>query len=138
MAIQRFLHFFHFTNNFSVTGTSTFLLLLIFPLLHYHNQFGITKNIKINSNQIYAEEFAKQNIISLYHLLNTKDEFKTWGDIKISYELSNKWRQIINSVTKTWKKVLKENQSDRSNLVLLDHQLLKNNRTLEIEKMKKK
>ena len=96
------------------------------------------KNIKINSNPIYAEEFAKQNIIFLYDLLNTKDEFKTWGDIKISYELSDKWRQIINSVPKTWKKVLKENQSDRSNLVLLDQQLLKKNRTLGIEKMKKK
>ena len=35
------------------------------------------KNIKINSNPIYAEEFAKQNIIFLYDLLNTKDEFKT-------------------------------------------------------------
>ena len=30
--------------------------------------------------------------------------------------------------------VLKENQSDISNLVLLDHQLLKNNRTPGIEK----
>ena len=32
-------------------------------------------------------------------------------------------------------KVLKEIQSDSLNLVLLDHQLLKNNRTLGIEKM---
>ena len=54
--------------------------------------------------------------------------------MKISYELSDKscfkWRQIISSIPKTWKKVLKENQSD---LVLLDHQLLKNNPTLGIE-----
>ena len=35
---------------------------------------------------------------------------------------------------KLGKKVLKENQSDSSNLALLDHQLLKNNRTLGIEK----
>ena len=33
---------FHFT----VTGASTFLLLLIFHLLYYHNQFGITKILK--------------------------------------------------------------------------------------------
>ena len=33
------------------------------------------------------------------------------------------------------KLILKENQSDSSNLVLLDHQLLKNNGTLGIEKM---
>ena len=39
---------------------------------------------------------------------------------------------------KTWKKILKKNQSDSSNLVLLDHQLLKNNRTLGIEKMNSK
>ena len=46
-----------------------------------------------------------------------------------------KWRQIINSVLKTWKKIMKENQGDSSNLVLFDHQLLKNNRTLRIEKL---
>ena len=81
----------------------------------------------------------KKKIIFLYDLLNTKNELKTWDEIKVTYELSDKsyfkWRQIINSVPKTWKKILKENQSDSSNLVLLDHQLLKNNRTLEIEKM---
>ena len=53
--------------------------------------------------------------------------FKMWDEIKISYELSDKsyfkWRQIISSIPKTWKNVLKENQSDSSNLVLLDHQL---------------
>ena len=71
--------------------------------------------------------------------MNTKNELKTWDEIKVTYELTDKsyfkWRQIINSIPKTWKKILKENQSDSSNLVLLDHQLLKNNRTLEIEKM---
>ena len=58
--------------------------------------------------------------------------------MKISYNLSDKcyfkWRQIVNSIPKTWEKVLKEIHSDSSDLVLLDHQLLKNNRTLWIEK----
>ena len=62
--------------------------------------------------------------------------------MKISYNHCDKsyfnWRQIVNSISKTWKKLLKENQSDSSNLVLLDHQLLKNNRTLGIEKMNPK
>ena len=39
---------------------------------------------------------------------------------------------------KTWKKILKKNQSDSSNLVLVDHQLLKNNRTPGIEKINSK
>ena len=85
------------------------------------------KNIKINSKLIYVEEFAKKKIIFLY--FNTKNEFKMWDEINFTYELSNKsyfkWREIIDSVPKTWKKILKENQSDSSNLVLLDHQLLK-------------
>ena len=34
--------------------------------------------------------------------------------------------------------MLKENQSDSSNLVLLDHQLLKSNRTVGIGKMNSK
>ena len=62
--------------------------------------------------------------------------------MKTSCNLSDKsyfkWRKIINSVPKTWKKVLKENQSDSLNLVLLDNQLLKNNRTLGIEKINSK
>ena len=82
-----------------------------------------------------------QNKISFAYM-NTENEFKTWDEIKIIYELSDKsyfkWRQIISSIPKTWKKLLKENQSDISNLVLLDHQLLKNNRTLGIEKVNSK
>ena len=62
--------------------------------------------------------------------------------MKISYNLSNKsyfkWRQIVNSIPRTWKKILQENQSDSSNLVLLDHHLLKNNHTLGIKKMNSK
>ena len=46
-----------------------------------------------------------------------------------------KWRKIINSILKTWKKVLKKSQSDSSNLVLLGHQLVKNNRILSINNM---
>ena len=60
---------------------------------------------------MYVEEFAKQNIIFLYYLFNNENESKTWDETKISYELSDKscfkWRQIISSVSKTSKKVLK-------------------------------
>ena len=67
------------------------------------------KNNKINRKPIYVEEFAKQNIIFLYDLFNAKNELKTWDEIKITYELSNKsyfkWRQIIHSIPKTWKKI---------------------------------
>ena len=44
-------------------------------------------------------------------------------------------RQIVSSIPSTWKKVLKEYQSDSSILVFLDHQFLKSNRTLSINKM---
>ena len=69
--------------------------------------------------------------------------------LKKSLKRGMKWRLVkilaINLISngdkssvqfpKTWKKVLKENQSDTSNLVLYDHQLLRNNRTLGIEKV---
>ena len=59
--------------------------------------------------------------------------------MKISYNLNDKfyfkWRRIVYSVPRTWKKVLKESQGDSSSLLLLDHQLLKNNRTQSIQKM---
>ena len=57
------------------------------------------------------KNLQKKKIIFLYDLLNTKNELKTWDEIKVTYELSDKsyfkWRQIINSVPKTWKKILK-------------------------------
>ena len=80
--------------------------------------------------------------IFLDDLYNTENEFKTRDEIKISYNLKNKpyfkWRQIVNSIPKAWKKVIKESPSDGSNLVLLDHQLFKNNRILSIYKMNSK
>ena len=42
--------------------------------------------------------------------------------------------KLFNSIPKAWEKVLIKSQSASSNLVLLDHQLLKNSRTLSIEK----
>ena len=49
-----------------------------------------------------------KKIIFSYDLFNTKNELKTQDEIKVTYELSDKcyfkWRQIINSVPKTWKK----------------------------------
>ena len=73
------------------------------------------KNIKNISKPIYAEKFAKQNVIFLYDHFKAEDEFKTWHEIKISYELSNqsyfKWRQITSSVLKRKKKnVLKKSK----------------------------
>ena len=54
-----------------------------------------------------------------------------WNEMKISCTLNDKsyfkQKKLVNSVPKTSKKVLKKIQSDSSNLVLLDHQLLKNN-----------
>ena len=48
--------------------------------------------------------------------------------MKSSYNLNHKscskGSKIVNSVPKIWVKLLKENQSDCSNLVLSDHQLL--------------
>ena len=44
----------------------------------------------MNNKLNYVEEFAKQNTIFLYDLFNTENEFKTWDEVKISYELSNK------------------------------------------------
>ena len=81
----------------------------------------------------------QNKIYFLLYDLNTENEFKTLVEIKISYNLNDKsyfrWRQIVNSIPKTWKKVLKENQNDSSNSVRLDHQLLKNSRTIGIKNM---
>ena len=59
----------------------------------------------MNSKPIYVEEFAKQNIIFFYDLLNTENKFKSWDEMKFSYNLSEKsyfkWRQIVNSIPKT-------------------------------------
>ena len=64
--------------------------------------------------------------------------------MKIRYNHNDKsyfnLRQIVNSVPKSWKKVLKESQSDSdsSNLVLLYHQIFNNNGNPSKDKMKSK
>ena len=62
--------------------------------------------------------------------------------MKIRYNHNDKsyfnLRQIVNSVPKSWKKVLKESQSDSSNLVLLYHQIFNNNGNPSMDKMKSK
>ena len=39
---------------------------------------------------------------------NTENEFKTWDEMKISYNLNDKsyfkWSLIVNSIPKTWKR----------------------------------
>ena len=136
MRIQRFLHLLNFINNLSVTCASTFFLLSILHLF-LSQPIWYNKNIKINSKPLMLKNL--QNKISVTYMI-----FLT---LKMSLERGMKWRLVI-ILTKNlisngyklsvWKKLLQENQSDSSNLVLLDHQLLKNNRTLEIEKMNSK
>ena len=71
------------------------------------------------------KNLQKKKIIFSYDLFNTKNELKKWDEIKVTYELNDKsyfkWRQIINSVPKTWEKILKEIQSDNTNLVSFDN-----------------
>ena len=66
-----------------------------------------------------------QNKISfsyiLYDLFNTEDEFKLVIILAINL-ISNRDKCQFNS--QNLEKVLQENQSDSSNLLLLDHQLL--------------
>ena len=62
--------------------------------------------------------------------------------MKTSYNLNDKsyfkWREIVNSIPKTWNKVLKESQSDSSILALIDHHFLKNNCILRLNKTNSK
>ena len=57
----------------------------------------------------------------LYDLFNTEDEFKLVIILAINL-ISNRDKCQFNS--QNLEKVLQENQSDSSNLLLLDHQLL--------------
>ena len=44
-------------------------------------------------------------------------------------------KPIFNSIPNTWKKVVKEKESDNFSLVLLEYELLKNNHTLSVGRM---
>ena len=55
--------------------------------------------------------------------------------IRLTINLISNGDKIVNSIPKTWKKVLKESQRHSSNLVLLDHYLLENNCSPSIDKM---
>ena len=58
--------------------------------------------------------------------------------MKTGYNLNDKfyfkWTELVNSIRKTWNKVLKEIQSDSSISVLIDHHFFKNNCILWLDK----
>ena len=115
---------------------------LIFHLPFYHNQFRIIKILKQTVNPFTLKNLQNKISFSYMIFLTVKMSLKRCMKRRLvtilTLNLHFKWRQIVNSIPKTWKKVLEESQSDSSNLVLLDHKLLKNNRILGIEKINSK
>ena len=93
----------------------------------------ISSNKQIHWLHIKGYFIAKNSFVDKVNF-KPKKKFKTWDEMKISYNLNHKscskWRWIVNLVPQTWGKVLKESQSDCSNLVLFNHQLLKGIRKL--------
>ena len=115
---------------------------LIFRLPFYHNQFRIIKILKQTVNPFTLKNLQNKISFSYMIFLTVKMSLKRCMKRRLvtilTLNLHFKWIQIVNSIPKTWKKVLEESQSDSSNLVLLDHKLLKNNRILGIEKINSK
>ena len=92
-------------------------------MLFWISVFSRLKLMPNTINFVLSRPKCTLNSLSINQSNNFHENFISHGD-KFAIQFS-----------KLGKKVLKENQSDSSNLVLLDHQFLKNNRTLGIEKM---
>ena len=126
MTIQGFLHFLLFVNNISVTGASIFLLLLIIHLPFYQNQFGITKILKQTVNTFTLKNFLNKisfsDLIFLTPRTSLEREMKWRLVIILTINLISCEKKFSNQFPKFGK-----TYSISSSLVLLDHQLYKNN-----------
>ena len=99
--------------------------------------------IRIDNSPVNFKGFSQRNINFISQLIDTNGNFKTWERIKNEYNLDDQlyfqWLQIINAIPRKWKELLRKNTSSNvNNLFLQNHHIIKNFRTLTLEKLSSK
>ena len=68
--------------------------------------------------------------------------FKSYAGIKTEYNIKEKiffkWLQLLHPIPNQWKNIIKTTNDSHTNIVYLDHHLVRNNRIVVLEKLHSK
>ena len=98
------------------------------------------KHIIIGNSTVTFTKFSQKNISFVDQLVNESCQFKKWQTLKDEYHLHNdmylKWAQLIHAITQISKNNIKQIiTKNESNILVLNHLLIKNARILTLGKL---
>ena len=104
-----------------------------------HNLW-FNKHIIIHNSIVNFQKFSLKNINFVDQLENESCQFKKWQILKDEYHLDNdiyfQWAQLIHAIPQIWKNKITQNLTkNESNLLVLNHHLIKNARILALDKL---
>ena len=132
--------FLYFIEIFFATRTNT----LLFPQsslpAFYPFFLWYIKDILISNKLIYFKYFSNNNLNYVTQLFYDTANTKEWVKLKHKFNLNNSlyfnWMQLIHSIPQKWKNIKINNISE--NLLFLNHQLIKRNILLSLDKLNSK
>ena len=97
------------------------------------------KHIIIGNSIVNFTKFSQKNINFVDELVNESCQYKIWQTLKdvyhLDYDMYFQWDQLIHAIPQIWKNKVKQNLSrNESNLLVLNHELIKNARILTLDK----
>ena len=85
--------------------------------------------ICIDNSSRYFRCFSEKGINFISDLFDLNGHLKSWNDIRLEYNLDEKykfkWIQLIHAISKSWKESLAYDNGNSNNLFIQDHHLLK-------------
>ena len=107
------------------------------PCCIQSNYLWYNRHLLIDNRPVYLQSLADKNNF-LDNLLDGSGNFKSWNELKTEFKLSNNLyfsrMQPINSIPLSWRNIIKNNCSS-TNLLLLNHHLLKKNNLISLGKL---
>ena len=98
--------------------------------------------ICIDNSSIYFRCFSEKVISFISDLFDSNGHLKPWNDIRLEYNLDEKykfkWIQLIHAIPKSWKESLAFDNGNSNNLFILDHHLLKKHQISCLPKLNSK
>ena len=98
--------------------------------------------IHIDNSSIYFRCFSEKGISFISGLFDSNGRLKPWNDIRLEYNLDEKykfkWIQLIHAIPKSWKESLAFDNGNSNNLFILDHHLLKKHQISCLPKLNSK
>ena len=102
------------------------------------NFLWYNKHILIDNKPVYLSRFSDKNVNFLDNLTDCSGSFKSWTILKTEFNLADSlyfsWMQLVNAIPTNWKTTIKNNCSS-TDLLLLNHHLIKKNNLTGLDKL---